>query len=195
MRRLLPVAAFAVALAVAVPAQAQLRAELPSGPAGVAVFDQPTGSSFLSQYVNAETVKVSHSYELSYSSFGSEGVGLGVYTTSLRFQPSDRLAARVDVGVAHSPFGSSALQHGLGFGPDSQAQVYLRNATLAYRPTENTMFTISVQQSPFGSYASPYGYGPYGMSPYGMSPYSGTRMQTRFASAGHDALFWRTTQR
>jgi hypothetical protein len=190
MRRLLPVAAFAVALAVAVPAQAQLRAELPTGPAGVAVFDQPTGGSFLSQYVNAETVKVSHSYELSYSSFGSEGVGLGVYTTSLRFQPTDRLAARVDVGVAHSPFGSSALQQGLGFGPDSQAQVYLRNATLAYRPTENTMFTISVQQSPFGSYASPYGY-----APYGMSPYSGTRMQTRFAPAGHDALFWRTTQR
>jgi len=190
MRRLLPVAAFAIALAVAVPAQAQLRADLPAGPAGVAVFEQPAATSFFNRYVNAETVRLSHSYEMSYSQFGSEGVGLGVYTTSLRFQPTDRLAARVDLGVAHSPFGSSALQQNLGFGQDTAAQVYLRNATIAYRPTENSMITFSMQQSPFGGYASPHGFGGYGMSPYG----GASRMHMQFAPANHDALFFRNAR-
>lgn len=183
---LVPFLVLALALFVAAPAQAQLRAELPTGPTSVAVFEQPNTGSFLDRYVNAETFKISHSYELSYSSFGSEGVGLGVYTTSFRFQPTDRLAARVDLGVAHSPFGSEGVRQQMGFTHDNPAQVYLQNATVAYRPTESSVITFSFQQSPYGGYASPYGYRGYGFSPYG-----GTRMQTRFAPSNHDALFWR----
>ena len=82
-------------------------------------------------------------------------VGLGVYTTSLRWQPSARLAGRVDVGVAHSPFGDGAVQSALGFDGAGDTRVFLRNAELAYRPTENSVIHFSVQQSPYGAYASP----------------------------------------
>jgi hypothetical protein len=191
MRQLLPIAVFAVALLLAAPAQAQLRANLPTAPAPVVVYDQPTGTSLLSRYVNSETFKLSHSYEFSYSNLGSEGVGLGVYTTSLRWQPSERLAARVDVGVAHSPFGSSALQQRMGFDQGTPAQVYLRNAAVAYRPSENTLITLSVQQSPYGSFYSPYGH--QGM--YGMSPFGGSQFRTMIAPADHDAFFWRNPSR
>ncbi|MGB0191856.1 MAG: hypothetical protein ACPF9W_12925, partial [Nocardioides sp.] len=39
-------------------------------------------------------------------------LGLGVYTTSLRWQPSARLAGRVEVGFAHGAVGSLAGEAG-----------------------------------------------------------------------------------
>ncbi|HLT46551.1 MAG TPA: hypothetical protein VK002_04925 [Rubricoccaceae bacterium] len=183
MRTVVATAVLAAALALAAPARAQLRADLPGGPAPVAVYETP-GALSLAQLFNARTLRIDHSYEFSYSSFAGGGLGLGVYTTSLGWQPTDRLAARVDVGVAHSPFGDGALRSALGFDQDTPARVFLRNAEVAYRPTENSMLRLQVQQSPFGPYASPYGYAGYGLAPYG-----GFGMHAGYGTA--DALFWR----
>lgn len=182
--RYLPVVVLLLALFAAQHAQAQLRAEVPARPAPVALYQQPAGFG-LGQLFNAETLRLSHSYEFSYSSFGGHGIGVGLYTSSLRFQPSERLAARVDIGVAHSPFGSSALQNRFGFSAEQPAQIFLREATLAYRPTENAVITFSFQQSPFGGY-----FGPLGLSPFG-----GHGFHTSFRPADHDALFFRSTSR
>lgn len=186
MRRSLLAVLLAVVLLAAAPAQAQLRADRPAGPAPVAVYASSGPSLGLAQLLASDAFRVSHSYELSYTSFAGEGLGLGVFTTSLRYQPSDRLAARVDIGVAHSPFGSSALQQQLGFRQDAPAHVYLRNATLAYRPSENALITLSFQQSPFGTYVGPHA---FGMMPFG---YGGSAFRAQIAPADHEALFWRT---
>jgi hypothetical protein len=175
-------------LFVAAPAQAQLRADLPQQDAPVAVYQSQTGFS-LGSLINPDHFKISNSYEMSYSSFGGQSLGLGVLTTSFRYQPTDRFAARVDVGVAHSPFGSAGVQESLGFSPDTPAKVYLQNAQIAYRPTENSLIQLQVRQSPFGSYASPYGY----YSPYGHD-YGGSALQARFGASDFDDLFWRSTQ-
>src|SRR5690606_5262653 len=114
--------------------------------------------------------------------FGSEGMSLGVYTTSIGWQPSERLAARVNVGVAHSPFGTDRMQSAMGFSPDQPARVFLQDATIAYRPTDNAVLTLSFQQSPYGGYYAPYGHAPYG---------GYNRTSFRAASPTHDALFWR----
>jgi hypothetical protein len=180
MRTYLPAVVLLLALFAAQSAHAQLRADVPTRPAGVAVYEQPTGFG-LGQLFNSDNFRLSHSYELSYNSFGGQGIGLGLYTSSLRFQPSDRLAARVDIGVAHSPFGSSALQQQFGFNQDQPAQVFIQNASLAYRPSENSIITFSFQQSPYGSYYSPFG---HGYSPFGSS-------SMRIRSADHDAMFFR----
>jgi hypothetical protein len=132
--------------------------------------------------------RFSHSYEFSYSGFGGENLGLGVYTTSLRWQPTNRLAARVDVGVAHSPFGSEGAQQAVGFEPGTPARVFLRNAEVAYRPTDNTVFHLQIRQSPFGPYASPFGsYGYDRYSPFGY----GSQVSASFAPADDGDLFWR----
>lgn len=186
-------AALALLLAffvAAAPAQAQRAADVPGRPAPVALTDGAGGPGLsLGQLFNAETVKFSQSYELSYSAGVGGNVGLGVYTTSLRWQPTARLAGRVDVGVAHSPFGDGAVQNVLGL--DDGPRVFLRNAELAYRPTENAVLHFRVQQSPYGAYASPYGYGPgaYGLSPFGRSGVSAT-----FAPSDSDRLFFRDGQ-
>ncbi len=187
MRQTLAVAALLAILLTAAPAEAQLRADRPDGPAPVAVYGQETTPGFsLGRYFNAETFRVSHSYEMSYSGFGGQSIGLGVYTTSLRWQPNDRLAARADIGVAHSPFGTSALQQRLGFDEDTPARVFLRNAQIAYRPTENSLISLSVQRSPYGNYYSPYGYG---------APFGGSSFSARYAPADHNDLFWRSPSR
>ena len=187
MRRPFAVIALVGALYFAVPAQAQFRADLPTEDAPVAVAQQQPGLS-LGALFNPETMRIGHAYEMSYSSFGGESLGLGVYTTSLQWQPSAKLAARVDVGVAHSPFGTDALQQRLGFTREQPARPFLRNAEIAYRPTENATFHLQVRQSPFGGYASPYGtyYNPY---------YGGSHFRAAVGTADSDALFWRTAGR
>lgn len=173
-------------------AYAQLRTDLPGGPAPVVLTDSQRPLT-LSGLFNTQTLRIGHSYEFSYTGYAGGSLGLGIYTTSLQWQPSSRLAARVDVGVAHSPFGSADVQQALGFDQNTPARVFLRNAEIAYRPTENSVLRLQIQQnpmgaygrSPYGSYASPYGYGGYGYAPG-----YGTSVQARYGSDS-EALSWR----
>lgn len=139
---------------------------------------------------NAQTLRFSQSVEMSYTGGAMGSLGLGTYTGSVQWQPSARLAGRVDLAVAQPLFGSGALggaAGALGMG-SGQPQVYLRNAEIAYRPTANSVLHLSVQQSPYGAYAAPYGYG----SPYGYGPYGATsRYAASWGSAGADRLFFR----
>lgn len=194
MRSLLPAFALALVLLAATPAQAQLRAELPGRSATAEVYAPSATPGFsLARFFDRDHFKIGHAYEMSYSSMGGEGFGMGLYTTSLQWQFNSKLAARADVGVAHAPFGSHRMQRAMGFSEDQPAQVYLRNAQIAYRPTESSLITLQFQQSPFGGYASPYGYGAGYGGAYGYSPYGGSRFQATFGSA--EGLFWNDGQR
>ncbi len=181
-----------IVLVYAAPAYAQRRADLPANPSAVQLSgaDQPLS---LSGLFNAQSLKIGHSYEFSYTGYGGSSLGLGIYTTSLQWQPSSKLAGRVDVGVAHSPFGTPDVQQALGFDQNTPARIFLRNAELAYRPTENSVLHLQFQQNPTGGYGrSPYdAYGsPYGYGGYGYSPGYGSSFNARYGSDS-DALFWR----
>src|SRR5690606_17070562 len=82
MRTVAATAVLAFALALAAPTRAQMRADLPGGPAPVTVYET-AGTPTLGSLFNAKTLRLNHSYEFSYSSFAGDGLGLGVYTTSL----------------------------------------------------------------------------------------------------------------
>ena len=195
MRFALAILLLAGTLVLVAPADAQFRSELPTRDASAAVTSAGASSLGLARLFASDKFRLSHSYEMSYTSFGSQGLGLGVYTGSLRWQPTDKLAGRADLAVATSPFGDGATQQAFGFGQDTPARVYLRNAELAYKPTENSMIRFQVQQSPYGPYASPYGAGSLGYGAggfggaYGMSPYGGTSFRASWASDGDDLFF------
>ena len=186
-----------IVLITSAPAYAQLRTDLPGAPPPVVLTDSQRPLT-LSGLFNAQTLKIGHSYEFSYTGSAGSSLGLGIYTTSLQWQPSSKLAARVDVGVAHSPFGSANVQQALGFDQNTPAQVFLRNAEIAYRPTENSVLSLQIRQnpmgaygrSPYGYYATPYGTGGYGYGGYGYAPGYGTSVHARYGSDS-DALFWR----
>ena len=199
MRSAFAVLLLAGTLLLAAPADAQFRSNLPARDASAAVTSSGASTLGLARLFASDKFKLSHSYEMSYSSFAGQGLGLGVYTGSLRWQPTDKLAGRADLAVATSPFGDGATQEAFGFGQDTPARVYLRNAELAYKPTENSMIRFQVQQSPFGSYARPYGggmgygAGSFGAGGYGgafgSSPYGGTSFRASWASDSDDLFF------
>lgn len=172
------------------PASAQLRTEVPSSPAPVAIgSDGAPGGLGVSDYFSAESFRIDHSYEMSYTSGVGGSLGLGVYTTSLRWQPTNNLAARVDVGVAHSPFGSEGVRSALGFREGTPARVYLRNAEVAYRPTANSLLHLRVQQNPFGYGAlSPHGNGFYGIYP---ASYGRGSVNVGVGTGATESLFFR----
>ena len=190
-------AAFALVLFLALlasPARAQFRAE-GTRPAPVAVVaDAARGGGLnLGQLFNSRTLRFSQQAEFSTVSGGYGSLGLGTYTTSVQWQPSARLAGRVDVAVSKNLFSSGAL--GGAYGSDDSARLYLRNAEIAYRPTANSVLHLSFQQSPYGAYASPYGYGsPYssGFDAFGRGAY-GTRsgFNASIGTSGADQLFFR----
>lgn len=178
MRTVVCIVFLAVVLGAYYPAEAQLRSEVPEERAPVKLFDDHTGFN-LNKLFSPEHFRMSHSYEMSMSSFGGQANTLGQYTNTMRWQFSNQLAARVDVAFMHSPFGDNS------FSPNSNgigSQVYLRNAEVAYRPTEKMQFRFSVRQSPYGSYMSPYGYRGGG---YGYGAYS---QFDRYGSS--EPLFW-----
>ena len=173
MRNVLYMGCLVVLLAVAAPAQAQHRADLPGGHAAVRLFDQAGPAFALNKLFSPNHFRMSHSYEMSFGSYGGGASSMGMYTNTMAWQFNQKLAARVDLAYAFSPFGS----RGFGMQEDNKGRVFLRNAEIAYRPSENVNLHFSVRQSPYGSYMNPYGY--YG----GMGHYG-------YDTFRHEPLFW-----
>ena len=173
------IAALALLLAFAtLPVRAQRASDVPGRPAPVALSETSAPLS-LGALFNAQTLDFSQSVEMSFGGGYGGTVGLGVYTSTLRWQPSSRLAARVDVSAARavgsSPFASQ------------EPRVFLRNAEIAYRPTDSATVHFRISQSPYGAYATPYGASPYGLS-------RANAYDRSFGPGGADALFFRDGQ-
>jgi hypothetical protein len=172
MRTTISLLCLVTVLSLTAPAQAQLRDDPATSSVRTQLYD--TGSNVVSKLFSDEHFRMSHSYQMSMSSFGGETASMGMYTNTMLWQFNSDWAARVDVSLAQPFSGASA------FGQEQSPRVFLRNAELAYRPSENMEFRFQVQQSPYGRYMSPYGaYRPY--SRFGrMSTQTPTRQ-----------LFWR----
>jgi hypothetical protein len=139
------------------PVHAQLR---PSGSAvesSVRLYDQGVTGFSLNRYFAPEHFRMSHTFEASSSSWGG-GTSMATYTNSMQWHFNNKLAARLDVSAASQLGGNQRLAQAMG---QNSNQVYVRNAELAYRPSENVQIHLSMRRSPYGSYMSPYGYGGY----------------------------------
>lgn len=99
-------------------------------------------------------VQMSHSYSMSFSSFGGSYQNLNAYTNTMNIAFNERLQGRVDVSFFHSPFGSNNIYGASQEGP----QVMISNAELNYQLGKNTTIRLQYQRTPY----SPYGYSPFG---------------------------------
>ncbi len=162
-----------LSLSVAMPAQAQFRTDAP-GPSSARVYDEGRFQAALDKAFSAEHFRMGHSYEMSYNSFGGQSASMGMYTSSFMWQFDQKLAARVDVSLMQ-PFSGDL------FGEDQSTRVFLRNAEIAYRPTENMQIHLQMRQSPYGGYLGPRGgfYSPYGGSSFNVQ-----------AGTAPSSLFW-----
>lgn len=124
-------------------------------------------SGFFSNFLSSENFKMKHSVSMSYSSFGGNGVALGVYTNSMMFKFAENLDFELDASFVNSPYNTL----GQGF-TDNINGVYISNARLNYKPTEKTRITVQFRQSP-------YGYD-YGYRDYYYRGYRGTGFRNSF---------------
>lgn len=143
---------FAVLLLATVVLQAQFRnspAERRTPGEGIV----NSNSNLLFGFIDPAKFSMSHSYSLSYGMGGGNALALGVYTNTMRYAFNDKLNLRVDANVVHSPYST--------FGKNVTDQIngiYIGNAELNYKPTDN--FFISLQYRNLPGYG--YGYGGYG---------------------------------
>lgn len=102
------------------------------------------------------SMQMSHSYSMSFSSFGGNMQNINMYTNSMDFYFSEKLTADVDISFMHSPFSSnlSPLEGSSAF----NGKVFINNASLNYEINDKTSITVQFRQMP---YNSAYGY--YGM--------------------------------
>ncbi|MGE5410003.1 MAG: hypothetical protein ACM3MI_03510 [Clostridiales bacterium] len=109
-------------------------------------------------FFNPDNFRMQHSYSLSYSAFGGNGLAMGVYTNSMIYKFNDKLNIQVDASLVHTPYST--------FNRSIQDQInglYLSKAELNYRPSDNFMINVQYSHNPMGYY-SPYGYlGDWGM--------------------------------
>jgi hypothetical protein len=152
MRTAFVVFCLVFALSVTSPAEAQFR-ETAQRNQSVQTQLYDSGSAAanaLQSLFGADKFRMAHSYEASFSSFGGQTASMGTYTSSMMWQFNSDWAARMDVSMSH-PF-----TQGGAFG-SQEPQVYIRNAEVAFKPSENFQVRMQVQQSPYGRYMSPYG--------------------------------------
>lgn len=152
MRVALPLLCLVVMLSLTAPAEAQLRETAQQNQSiQTQLYDSGSAAAnALESLFGAEHFRMGHSYEASFSSFGGQSSSMGMYTSSMMWQFNSDWAARMDVSVAHPFTGTSA------FG-QQDAKLFIRNAEVAYKPSDNFQVRMQVQQSPYGRYMSPYG--------------------------------------
>jgi hypothetical protein len=96
---------------------------------------------------NFFNMKMSHSYEASFMSMAGYNANVNMYTNTMTFDFSPNFSGRLDLALAHSPFGSS-----LPGMQSNGANFVIRNAELNYKFSENTFIRFSYQESPYSGF-------------------------------------------
>lgn len=122
-------------------AQAQFKGQRAEGNTNVSEAVKRSSDGLMFGWLDLSRLSMRHSYSLSYSSFGGQGLSVGMYTNSLFYKFSDPLDVRFDVSLMHSPFGSFSKSADFG-------GIYLTRAELNYRPSDNTWFRLQFRQLP-----------------------------------------------
>ncbi len=121
-------------------------------------------STFLLGFINPQNFNMQHSINMSYSSFGGQGMALGVYTNSMSYNFNSDLKLHADVSFVNSPYSSLGEDHAKQING-----IYLSRAMLSYRPSDNFFITLQYNQIPYNSgYYSPYYYDRF--SPFYFNP-------------------------
>ena len=95
---------------------------------------------------------MSHSYSLSFTSFGGQSYNQGLYLNTMMYQLSNPIKMYFQFGVQHQPFGQNEFQ--------SQSQAFVSGAGFEYKPSDNFKIQLEFSQQP-NSFYSPYYNSPY----------------------------------
>ncbi len=103
--------------------------------------------SYLFGWFNPDKFFMHHSFDMSYTTFSGQGLSLGTYTNSMMYQFADNFNAKAEIAFSFSPYSSLAQ-----FNKNDLSRIYLKNAELNYKPSDNTSISLSFRQNPYGYY-------------------------------------------
>lgn len=144
------------------PAAGQFRSQLQyETRVAEAMIEDNTLPSVLFGWFDPSRFQMRHTVSFGYSTFGGEGMSLGTYTNSMRYQFAENFDARADIAISYSPYNTMS-KYGGSF--NALSGIYLSNAQINYRPWENTLITLQYRRAPYPGY-----YGAFGNPFYGYS--------------------------
>ena len=114
------------------------------------IINHNQGGTALLGFLNSNNFEMHHSYDVSYSSFGSGSLALTTYTNSMYYQFSNKLNVEVDASVVYSPYSS----FGKNFQNDLNG-IYLSKAAVNYHPWKDVFITVQYNHLPV-TYYSPF---------------------------------------
>ncbi len=85
---------------------------------------------------------MSHSYSLSFSSYGGNSFNQGLYLNTMQYQLFDPLTVHLQLGVAHQPFGNQ-LQGG-----SFKNELFISSAGFEYKPNRNLTLQLEYSRQP-----------------------------------------------
>jgi len=118
-------------------------------------LEQPDFSNILVKQNNPNSVfsfldpsklKMSHSVSMSYSAFGGESIVMNTYINTIDYQFNDQLSLRTNLGIMGSPYNSMPNNAFLN------DQHFFGGAELKYKPSDNTILSLSFQSLPYSYY-------------------------------------------
>lgn len=117
------------------------------------VINNSSTSSSLFGFLNSDNFFMRHTFDLSYSAFGGEGLAIGMYTNSMFLRLASNLNVQVDASIVQSPYSTlgKTFQNNI-------SGIYLTKAEVNYKPWDNFSVSLQYRNLPF-SYYRPWGYG------------------------------------
>jgi len=103
------------------------------------LLKKPKG--LLDSVLDPAKFSMSHSYTLSYHTFGKQGYSQGLYLNTMNYQFSDPLFMQVRVGYLHNPFGQNTSQN-------SNGNLFIERVMFQYKPFKNTVVHFDYQAMP-----------------------------------------------
>jgi hypothetical protein len=125
-------------------------AQLPDIKSGI--LAQPSSSFSLFSFINPQNFHMQQSVGMSYSTFGGQGMAMGVYTNSMSYQFTDNLNVQLDASVVNTPYSTLGKQFN-----NSINGIYISNAAVNFRPWKDLYISVQYRNVPYSMY-SPYSY-------------------------------------
>ena len=103
--------------------------------------------SSLFGFINPANLNMGHSFEMSYSAFGNDGMALGVYTNRLSYEFSEEFNLELNTSFVNSPYNTL----GENF-TRSLNGIYIDRARINYNPSKDFNISLQFSNSPYRYY-------------------------------------------
>ena len=137
----------------------QFRGEEPRRPSVSEGMYESKPGNMLFGFFNPDNLEMRHSISVNYGMYGDQGMGVSMYTNSLRYRIAEPLTVRADISMMFAPFGSASTMF-----KNDLSGIFLRRASVDYKASENMHISLQYRNEPYYYYNPYYGsYGRYGV--------------------------------